>query len=112
MVEEAWLGGNIGKSLLDSLEVIGKDDIVVLELSSFQLEYLGQIRWSPHIALLTNLAPNHLDRHGTFAAYAAAKFNVLRFQDLGLDQLIICDEDAPLREQIVQMLGDLTLTWR
>lgn len=110
--KRAWLGGNIGKSLLDSLDVIGADDIVVLELSSFQLEYLGQMRWSPHIALLTNLAPNHLDRHGTFAAYVAAKMNILRFQDLGLDQVIICEEDAPLREHMVQMFGDLHLVWR
>lgn len=110
--KRAWLGGNIGKSLLDSLAVIGKDDIVVLELSSFQLEYLGKIRWSPHIALLTNLAPNHLDRHGTFAAYVAAKMNILRFQDQGHDQIVICDEDAALHESMVQLLGDLHLVWR
>jgi UDP-N-acetylmuramoylalanine--D-glutamate ligase len=110
--KRAWLGGNIGKSLLDSLEVIGRDDIVVLELSSFQLEYLGQIRWSPHVALITNLVPNHLDRHGTFAAYVAAKMNILRSQDLGMDHLVICEEDATLREQIVAMFGDLSLVWR
>lgn len=110
--KRAWLGGNIGKSLLESLSVIGKDDIVVLELSSFQLEYLGQMGWSPHVALLTNLSPNHLDRHGTFAAYVAAKFNILRHLDPEKDPLIICDEDGPLREQIVQLLGDMTLVWR
>ena len=110
--KRAWLGGNIGKSLLESLEVIGSDDIVVLELSSFQLEYLGQLGWSPHVAVLTNLAPNHLDRHGTFANYAAAKLNIVRRQDPAADHVIICDEDAPLREQIVALFGDLHLVWR
>jgi UDP-N-acetylmuramoylalanine--D-glutamate ligase len=110
--KRAWLGGNIGKSLLDSLEIIGKHDVVVLELSSFQLEYLGQMRWSPHVALMTNLAPNHLDRHGTFAAYVAAKCNILRFQDPAADHLIICDEDALLREQVMQMRGGLHKVWR
>ncbi len=110
--KRAWLGGNIGRSLLDSLAAIGKDDIVVLELSSFQLEYLGRMPWSPHIAVITNLAPNHLDRHGTFAAYVAAKMNIFRGQDPGMDHLVICEEDATLREQIIQVFGDLTLTWR
>lgn len=110
--KKAWLGGNIGKSLLDSLEGIGREDIVVLELSSFQLEYLGRAGWSPHVALLTNLAPNHLDRHGTFANYVAAKMNILRHQDPAGDHVIICDEDATLREQMVGLLGDLHLVWR
>jgi UDP-N-acetylmuramoylalanine--D-glutamate ligase len=109
---KAWLGGNIGKSLLESLEVIGSQDVVVLELSSFQLEYLGQMRWSPHVALITNLAPNHLDRHGTFAAYVAAKSNILRFQDPAANQLIICDEDVPLRLRIAEMRGNLQTVWR
>ncbi|HKQ46640.1 MAG TPA: UDP-N-acetylmuramoyl-L-alanine--D-glutamate ligase [Phycisphaerae bacterium] len=75
-----WLGGNIGKSLLDELPSIGKRDIVVLELSSFQLEDAAQIRRSPQIAVVTNLRDNHLDRHGTMPAYADAKANIYRFQ--------------------------------
>ncbi len=110
--KRAWLGGNIGRSLLEDLPAIAPADVVVLELSSFQLEYLGRQRWSPRVALVTNLAPNHLDRHGTYAAYVAAKMNILRFQDPETDQLIICDQDPPLREAIVQLLGDLTLVWR
>ncbi len=110
--KRAWLGGNIGKSLLDRLEVIGKDDVVILELSSFQLEYLGRVHWSPHIALLTNLAPNHLDRHGTFASYVAAKMNILRFQNTGVDHVIICEQDKALRDEIAALFGDLTLVWR
>ncbi len=76
----AWLGGNIGKSLLDDLPSIGERDVVVLELSSFQLEDAAQIRRSPYVAVVTNLRDNHLDRHGTMHAYAEAKANIYRFQ--------------------------------
>ena len=57
-----WLGGNIGRSLLSDLPAIAPEDYVVLELSSFQLEDLGAIRRSPHIAVLTNLHPTHLEQ--------------------------------------------------
>ncbi|MBK8269954.1 MAG: UDP-N-acetylmuramoyl-L-alanine--D-glutamate ligase [Planctomycetes bacterium] len=77
---KVWIGGNIGKSLLDDLGSISSQDIVVLELSSFQLEDAAQLRKSPSIALVTNVRENHLDRHGTLAAYAAAKANIHRFQ--------------------------------
>jgi UDP-N-acetylmuramoylalanine--D-glutamate ligase len=72
-----YVGGNIGGSLLDQLPHIHPDDWVVLELSSFMLEALAQDRWSPHIAVITNLADNHLDRHGTMHAYTAAKQTIL-----------------------------------
>ena len=74
------VGGNLGGSLLTSLDRIQDDDWVVLELSSFMLEGLAVDQWSPHIAVLTNLTPNHLDRHGSLAAYVAAKQNIFRFQ--------------------------------
>jgi UDP-N-acetylmuramoylalanine--D-glutamate ligase len=74
-----WVGGNIGKSLLDDLPSIRRRDVLVLELSSFQLEDLARIRTGPHHAVLTNLRPNHLDRHGTMDAYADAKMNIVRF---------------------------------
>ncbi|MFC1634671.1 UDP-N-acetylmuramoyl-L-alanine--D-glutamate ligase [Planctomycetota bacterium] len=86
--ERIWLGGNIGnRPLLTTIDQISPDDLVVLELSSFQLEQLGQIQKAPKISLLTNLTPNHLDRHGTFANYCTAKENIFRFQEL--------DEDSP-----------------
>ncbi len=75
-----WTGGNIGKSLLDDLETMRPDDIVVLELSSFQLEDSARLRKSPKFALMTNFRENHLDRHGTLADYAEAKGNIYRFQ--------------------------------
>ena len=77
---QVWLGGNIGKSLLDDLPEIAAGDIVVLELSSFQLEDASVGHRSPHIAMITNLRNNHLDRHGTMQAYAEAKANIYRYQ--------------------------------
>lgn len=70
---KVWLGGNIGVSLLDRLNDITSDDLVVLELSSFQLERLRNTRFRPRIAVITNFSPNHLDWHGTVHAYRNAK---------------------------------------
>lgn len=65
------LGGNIGGSLLDSLDQIDPGDVVVLELSSAMLHWLGQ--WSPGVAVVTNVSPNHLDWHGSLEHYTACK---------------------------------------
>jgi len=81
--EKVWLSGNIGNEpLLTSLDQIAPVHLVVLELSSFQIEQLAQIQKAPKVALLTNLTPNHLDRYGTFADYCAAKENIFKFQKL------------------------------
>ena len=72
-----FLSGNIGNQpLLTMLDQLSADDLVVLELSSFQTEQLSRIKKAPKVALLRNLTPNHLDRHGTFEAYCAAKENI------------------------------------
>jgi UDP-N-acetylmuramoylalanine--D-glutamate ligase len=70
-------GGNIGTSIIDLLGTISPEDVVVLELSSFQLETLGR---SPHVAVITNVLEDHLDHHGTRDAYVAAKRNILAWQ--------------------------------
>ncbi len=81
--ETVWLSGNIGNQpLLTVLDQIKSGDLVVLELSSFQLEQLAQIQRAPDIALLTNLTPNHLDHYATFEDYCAAKENIFKLQDL------------------------------
>ncbi len=76
--ENVHVGGNIGGSLLGKLGEIRAEDWVVLELSSFMLE--GLRGWSPHVAVVTNISDNHLDRHETMAAYTAAKQQILREQ--------------------------------
>lgn len=89
------VGGNIGKSLLETLPDIQPDHVVVLELSSFQLEDTPIVGLSPHVAVVTNLLPNHLDRHGTMQAYGDAKKNIFRFQTPD-DVLILNRQDAEL----------------
>ena len=74
------VGGNIGGSLLDSIDQIQRDHWIVLELSSFMLEGLDEDRWSPGVAVVTNLAPNHLDWHGNLDAYVLSKQAILRYQ--------------------------------
>ncbi len=66
-------GGNIGRSIIQELDTITKSDVVLLELSSFQLETLGV---SPHVAVITNVSEDHLDHHGTRENYIAAKRNI------------------------------------
>jgi UDP-N-acetylmuramoylalanine--D-glutamate ligase len=77
-------GGNLGGSLLDVWREIGRDDAAVLEVSSFQLEHLGEVGLGPPVALVTNVTPDHLDRHGTFEAYAAAKRSILDRAEVAL----------------------------
>jgi UDP-N-acetylmuramoylalanine--D-glutamate ligase len=71
------VGGNIGLSMLDLLPSVGPGTTVVLELSSFQLQLLKR---SPHVAVVTNITPNHLDRHGSMEAYIAAKRAIVENQ--------------------------------
>jgi UDP-N-acetylmuramoylalanine--D-glutamate ligase len=75
--ERAWLGGNMGGSLLLEIQNIEERDVVVLELSSFQLERTGMEGLGPQVAVITNLTPNHLDRHKNFTAYVEAKAQIL-----------------------------------
>ncbi|MEW6355885.1 MAG: UDP-N-acetylmuramoyl-L-alanine--D-glutamate ligase [Planctomycetota bacterium] len=91
-----WLGGNIGQALLPEAHKIAEEDMVVLELSSFQLEDLQQIGRSPHVAVVTNIAPNHLDRHGTMDEYIAAKKGIVVNQKNG-DFAILNWDDPELR---------------
>jgi len=75
--DKAYVGGNIGDPLINYVDGMQVDDVAILELSSFQLE---QMTISPNVAAILNITPNHLDRHGTMEAYAAAKARILEFQ--------------------------------
>ncbi len=77
------LGGNIGQSLLEGVDEIGRSDLVVLELSSFMLEDAAELGISPNVAVVRDIVPNHLDRHGTMANYVKAKKYIARFQGAG-----------------------------
>ncbi|MBQ8164779.1 MAG: UDP-N-acetylmuramoyl-L-alanine--D-glutamate ligase [Clostridia bacterium] len=75
---KVWVGGNIGTPLLSYLPEMSADDIVVLELSSFQLM---NIKVSPDVSIITNISPNHLDVHKSYDEYIDAKANIFRLQD-------------------------------
>ena len=88
--KKVWVGGNIGTPLLPVCREISPEDIAVVELSSFQLM---DMRRSPAVALVTNLAPNHLDVHKDMEEYVQAKKNIFRFQKEG-DVLILNADNA------------------
>ena len=76
--KRVYMGGNIGNPLLPEIEKITADDFVVVELSSFQLI---SMRKSPDVAVVTNVAPNHLDVHKDMDEYVEAKRNILMHQN-------------------------------
>ena len=84
--------GNIGISFA-SAAVFDNFDVAVVELSSFQLETVSSLK--PDIAIITNITPDHLDRHVTFEAYASAKRNIAKNQTQE-DTLILSQDDIPL----------------
>lgn len=88
--KKVWIGGNIGNPLLASAAEMTETDISVVELSSFQLMHMNQ---SPHIAVVTNLAPNHLDVHKDMDEYIAAKENIYLHQKMGDCVVLNLDND-------------------
>jgi UDP-N-acetylmuramoylalanine--D-glutamate ligase len=112
---KTWVGGNIGQPLIGDLAAIAASDGVVMELSSFQLEFFGpwsqglaeradegesvgalfdRTGWSPPIAGLLNITPNHLDRHHTMENYVAAKAHILSHQRPGETAVLNLDNPA------------------
>ena len=75
--KKVWIGGNIGQPLLPVADRMNNEDVVVVELSSFQLMNMTR---SPHVAVVTNLAPNHLDVHKDMDEYIEAKENIYLHQ--------------------------------
>ena len=85
---KTYLGGNIGTPLFTKLEEIKPQDILVLELSSFQL--MG-MEISPNIAVITNITPNHLNIHKDYEEYINAKKNIFKYQ--GQDDIVVLNYD-------------------
>jgi UDP-N-acetylmuramoylalanine--D-glutamate ligase len=141
-----WVGGNIGQPLIGHLTDIRSEDKVVMELSSFQLEFFapwprepatrpvarlvlspalskaeGEVEgmenlaqgtfaftgrgWSPPIAAILNITPNHLDRHPTMEAYIEAKVNILRHQ--GPDDVAVLGYDNPITSNLESRISNL-----
>ena len=89
------LGGNIGIPLFTKLDEIEPDDIVVLELSSFQLMGMDI---SPEIAVITNITPNHLNIHKDYEEYINAKKNIFEYQDQ--DGILVTNYDNNITREI------------
>ena len=89
--QTVWLGGNIGTPLLPLVRQMKPSDFAVVELSSFQLM---DMKRSPARAVITNLAPNHLDIHKDMAEYVQAKTNIFRYQDES--GILILNADNPI----------------
>ena len=102
----AWVGGNIGISLLEHIDEIETDDVVVLEISSFQLDNLSKIEMSPYVSIVTNIAPNHLDRHKDMADYIDAKKSIIRYQEKD-DYTILNYDDPVLRKWESECKGNV-----
>lgn len=99
--KEVFVGGNIGIPLLDYLRLGKRAEVLVLELSSFQLESAGS--FCPHIALLLNVTPDHLDRHGSMVDYTAAKMKI--FSQQTTENVAILCADDPMCMQVEALLN-------
>jgi UDP-N-acetylmuramoylalanine--D-glutamate ligase len=89
---ETLVGGNIGTPVIDLVSKSTDESVSVLEVSSFQLETIEQFR--PWIAVVLNITPDHLDRHGSFENYAAMKTRITERQEAD-DFLVLNAEDKP-----------------
>lgn len=96
-----WVGGNIGRPLLPLADRIAPDDVAVVELSSFQLMDMNR---SPQVAVVTNLAPNHLDVHRDMAEYVAAKENIYLHQT-ARDVVVLNHDNAITRSFVEKARG-------
>ncbi len=94
------VAGNIGVALSSRAEGMGPEDIVVAELSSFQLEFIDKVRLD--VAIFLNLTPDHLDRHGTVEAYLEAKARI--FKNQTKEDLAILNGDDPLVRSLAPRL--------
>ena len=93
---DAVLAGNLRVSALEALDTITAATPVVLELSSFQLEGLEEPSVSPHLAAVTNLSPDHLDRYGTMHDYGEAKTHIFTHQRPEKGDWVVLNSDDPV----------------
>jgi len=94
-----FVGGNLGRPMIEAAgtDAGAKGGLVIVELSSFQLERVSQMK--AHVAILLNITPDHLDRYPSFEAYAAAKARIFERQDAD-DFAVLPADAADLRELI------------
>ena len=101
--KKVYKGGNIGRALLPVIEEISPDDAAVVELSSFQLISMRQ---SPDVAVITNVAPNHLDVHRDMQEYIDSKKNLILHQD-GFSRTVLNRDNKITRDMETLVRGQL-----
>jgi UDP-N-acetylmuramoylalanine--D-glutamate ligase len=104
------VAGNLRVSALEALPRITAGTPVVLELSSWQLEGLGEAHLSPHYACITNISPDHLDRYGSMEAYVEAKEQIWRHQRLD-DVVVLNANDEIVSNMAVIEVGPSSVAW-
>ena len=92
-----YLGGNIGIPLFTKVKEMKKEDMVVLELSSFQLM---DMQISPHISVITNISPNHLDIHKSYEEYIDAKKNIFKYQ--ASNDILVINQDNEITKEFAK----------
>ncbi|MFA6410358.1 MAG: UDP-N-acetylmuramoyl-L-alanine--D-glutamate ligase [Candidatus Buchananbacteria bacterium] len=103
-VAKVWLAGLPQQPMMAILDKIKKNDLVVLELSSWQLEVLGNQKLSPQIAVVTNIYPDHLNRYSGMNEYIEAKKNIFKFQTK-IDFTILNFDNLATKKMGGQVLG-------
>jgi len=101
---DAPVAGNVGRALSELDGKLAPEQLVVVELSSFQLEDVHEFR--PQIAVLLNLEPDHLDRHGSFEAYRAAKLRIFENQTDADTAVVPRDLDHEVRARRIEFAAD------
>lgn len=108
MLRQKWprtvMAGNMGRTALGQLDQLRDNEPAVLELSSFQLEALDEQGLSPHIAVLTNISEDHLDRYPSLQSYAEVKASVARHQEAD-DWIISSREDTAVNDLLASVPG-------
>ncbi|MBE6741860.1 MAG: UDP-N-acetylmuramoyl-L-alanine--D-glutamate ligase [Ruminococcaceae bacterium] len=95
-----FLGGNIGKALMPTLDEITENDIAVVELSSFQLLTMGNLRNKPDVAVVTNIECTHQDHHISLDEYVDAKRNILIYQNENQRTVLNADCDYSIGNRV------------
>ena len=97
---KVFLGGNIGKALMPALDEITENDIAVVELSSFQLLTMGNLRNKPDVAVVTNIECTHQDHHISLDEYVDAKRNILIYQNASQRTVLNADCDYSIGSRV------------
>lgn len=95
-----FLGGNIGKALMPCLDEITENDIAVVELSSFQLLTMGNLKNKPDVAVVTNIECTHQDHHISLDEYVDAKRNILIYQNESQRTVLNADCDYSIKNRV------------